>query len=507
MGKIIRLYSVLIQFKKYLPATDIIAVSVMFNIFTEIMVMKKLFTILFLAFISSFFTTCEGQYTDLLNFNYRNGSSPVGNLIIAGNKLYGMTPIGGTDSGGVIFSIDTNGNGYKILLNFNGKNGAIPYGSLIISGGTLYGMANQGGADSLGLIFSIDTNGNKYKDILDFNGINGSLPRSSLILSGKTLYGMTSQGGADSDGVIFSIDTNGHEYKDLFDFNGLNGNAPVGDLTISGRKLYGMTPFGGLPHSAGNIFSIDTNGDGYKDLIDFVGPNGAEPQGNLVISDNKLYGMTGGGTYNSGAGNVFSIDTDGSGFNILVEFDTSIGSNPFGSLTFSGGSLYGMTELGSGFGGVIFSVDTSGNGFNDMFNFSRTNKEGEYPYNSLTLSGNMLYGMTQYGGADSNGVIFKFNYVTAGINNLIASNGIIKVYPNPSNGVFNFVLSHPELVSGSQTIEIYNVLGAKIYNETLKQVQGDNTINLSNQPNGIYLYRVLNENGGLIGEGKLIVQK
>jgi hypothetical protein len=32
------------------------------------------------------------------------------------------------------------------------------------------------------------------------------------------------------------------------------------------------------------------------------------------------------------------------------------------------------------------------------------------------------------------------------------------------------------------------------------------SINL-NQPNGIYLYRVLNEDGCLIGEGKLVIQR
>lgn len=468
---------------------------------------KKILVGLFVMLGTSLFNYCEGQYKDILNFNYRNGSSPVGDLIISGNKLFGMTPIGGLDSGGVVFSIDTNGNGYKVLLNFNGINGAIPYGSLTISGSTLYGMANQGGADSLGLVFSIDTDGNRYKDILDFNGTNGSFPKGSLILSGKTLYGMTSQGGADSFGVIFSIDTNGNGYKDLFNFNGINGNAPVGDLTISGRKLYGMTPFGGSPHSAGNIFSIDTNGNEYKDMLDFIGSNGAEPQGNLTISGNKLYGMTGGGTYNSSAGNIFSIDTDGNGFTILLEFDTTIGSCPFGSLIVSGGTMYGMTQLGSGFGGVIFSIDTNGNKFNDMFNFSRTNMEGEYPYNSLTLSGNMLYGVTQYGGKDSMGVVFSFNYVTAGVNNITVAKEAITIYPNPGNGEFTIQSS---VVSGKSSVEVYNTLGQLVFSEW-SIIHFPLSINLSNQPNGVYFYRVLNEDGlasgELMGEGKLVIEK
>jgi len=41
----------------------------------------------------------------------------------------------------------------------------------------------------------------------------------------------------------------------------------------------------------------------------------------------------------------------------------------------------------------------------------------------------------------------------------------------------------------------------------LKQVQHDYRIDLSSQPTGIYLYRVSNEDGTLLGEGKVIIQR
>jgi len=41
----------------------------------------------------------------------------------------------------------------------------------------------------------------------------------------------------------------------------------------------------------------------------------------------------------------------------------------------------------------------------------------------------------------------------------------------------------------------------------LKQVQHDYELNLSNEPNGIYFYRILQDNGNLLGEGKVIIQK
>jgi hypothetical protein len=57
------------------------------------------------------------------------------------------------------------------------------------------------------------------------------------------------------------------------------------------------------------------------------------------------------------------------------------------------------------------------------------------------------------------------------------------------------------------TIEVYSVLGAKVYTETIPQSQANNTISLSNQPNGVYFFRVLKENGELVGQGKIIVQR
>ena len=123
----------------------------------------------------------------------------------------------------------------------------------------------------------------------------------------------------------------------------------------------------------------------------------------------------------------------------------------------------------------------------------------------------MLYGMTNVGGTNSDGVIFKIDTtIIASINKLTIYTGTVNLYPNPNNGIFTIALSHAvrQLADpASQTITIYNVLGEQVYNATLNQVQGDNNINISNQPNGIYLYRVLEENGNLIGEGKLIIQK
>ena len=97
---------------------------------------------------------------------------------------------------------------------------------------------------------------------------------------------------------------------------------------------------------------------------------------------------------------------------------------------------------------------------------------------------------------------------TLAVNNISSPDNNVTLYPNPNNGNFIVTLSHAELVSASHPmLEIYNVLGEKVMFETLKQVQGDNLMQLNNTSNGVYFYRVVNESGELLGNGKLVIQK
>lgn len=79
----------------------------------------------------------------------------------------------------------------------------------------------------------------------------------------------------------------------------------------------------------------------------------------------------------------------------------------------------------------------------------------------------------------------------------------VSVFPNPSNGKFNFDISN--YVQGIRNrIEIYNVLG-----EQVSQIIINNstfTITLTNEPSGIYLYRIVSDNGNFVATGKLIIQ-
>jgi len=355
-------------------------------------------------------------FTVLYNFGSVNdGAGPQGSLTLSGSTLYGMTDSGGSSGSGTIFSINTDGTGYTLLHTFTGgsSDGSQPLGSLTLSGSTLYGMTDFGGSSGNGVIFSINTNGTGFTLLHTFAGgaSDGAGPQGSLTLSGSTLYGTTGNGGSADNGVIFSISTSGTGFTLLHTFAGgaSDGSDPNSFLTLSGSTLYGVTQSGGSSNF-GTIFSINTDGTGFTLLHTFTGgaSDGTYPYDSLILSGSALYGVTqSGGTSNKGI--IFSINTDGTGFTVLHTFldGPSDGANPIGSLTLSGSTLYGTTQLGgSSSSGTIFSINTSGTGFTVLYTFTGGN-DGSSPDGSLTLSGSTLYGMANAGGSSGVGVIFS----------------------------------------------------------------------------------------------------
>ena len=218
-----------------------------------------------------------------------------------------MTQLGGPNFYGNVFSVGVNGTNYQNLVSFTGNSGTAsgdnPCGSLILAGTTLYGMTEYGGTNSDGNVFSVGVNGANYENLLSFTGTAGASsglhPLGSLTLIGTTLYGLTSRGGGKGDGNIFSVGINGNNYQNLVSFTGTGGSAsglnPLGSLTLSNTTLYGMTADGGAD-SAGNIFGVGTDGTGYQNLVSFTGTSGSAsglvPFGSLTVSNTTMYGMT-----------------------------------------------------------------------------------------------------------------------------------------------------------------------------------------------------------------------
>ncbi|MBP9870175.1 MAG: hypothetical protein KBC53_01585 [Nitrosomonas sp.] len=303
----------------------------------------------------------------------------------------------------------------NVLHEFSvgGGTGYNPFNSTLLrNGNTLYGTTFQGGSQSYGVLFSIQADGSDYTKIYEWGGITGSGPNGDLILNGSTFYGVTRLGGASGKGVIYKLNTDGTGYTLLHQFTGgvNDGMQPFSGLTLSGSVLYGVTNRGG-DSNLGTIYSINTDGTGFTLLHEFGGGSGdgSLPYSGVVYDSGVLYGSTyfgGGDDY----GVIYSINANGTGFDVLQELNgDDQGAFPYGGLTLLSGTLYGTT-LEAGLGtGVLFKIDTDGSDFSAVHNFNDAEDNGRYPLGKLQIENGIVYGMTREGGDNTYGILYSMN--------------------------------------------------------------------------------------------------
>ncbi len=382
-------------------------------------------------------------FTTLHSFTGGNdGGDPRAGLVLSGNTLYGTASAGGSSGQGTVFSVNTDGTGFAALHGFSPEasrnaDGANALAGLISSSNTLYGTASAGGSSGQGTVFRVNTDGTGFTTLHSFTGGNdGGDPRAGLVLSGNTLYGTASASGSSGHGTVFSVKTDGSAFTTLHSFaEGNDGAWPLAGLILSGNALYGTATLGGGSSSrAGMVFSVNTDGTGFTTLHSFSGgSDGANPQAGLVLSGNTLYGTAAyGGLYRVSGGTVFSVNTDGTGFKTLHTFTgTNDGAEPYAGLVLSGNTLYGTAAYGgSSNKGTVFSVSTDGTGFTTLYSFTGGSDQAS-PHAGLLLSGNTLYGATDnafftaffYGESSGTGTVFRVNTDGTGFKTLYRFTG------------------------------------------------------------------------------------
>lgn len=373
-------------------------------------------------------------FTTLHDFGGSDGFRPQGTLILANNTLYGTTSDGGTSNVGTVFKIDTGGTGFAVIHSFSGYGGgASPGAGLVLSGNTLYGAALYGGSSYYGLVFAVNTDGSGFTSLHSFDDSDGAFPEGALVLSNNTLYGTTHGDGSGTYGTVFAIHTDGTGFTNLhWSPYGNDARGMRAGLVLSGNTLYGTGEFGGSGFGVGvgAIFAVHTDGTGFTNLHDFPALNnntnseGAYPAAALVLSGNLLYGTAQNGG-SAGAGTVFAVRTDGTGFTILHNFTGAYypdyinrdGAYPSAAMVLSNNILYGMATAGGSSGqGTAYALNTDGSGFTVLHNFTATtgpstNSDGAGPIAGLITNstGNVLYGTAPAGGGAGNGTVFSVN--------------------------------------------------------------------------------------------------
>jgi hypothetical protein len=212
-----------------------------------------------------------------------------------------------------------------------------------------------------------------------------------------------------------------------------------------------------------------------------------------------------------GTPNSLSVDNNG------MIYLSGTGSHVItsGFLTLSGKSWINNAPF-------IIKFDTIGNSIcgsilNDasstMSPYVAAEKSGGSAYliGSILIASDTIYcgSDTVYVESNGDGNVFLVKWKpcsqTLGMNNIGPEISSVSVFPNPSNGSFTIRIKGKGRLNNSM-VEVYNMLGEKVYHENLKNEQPDNDVNLSGQPSGVYLYRVINEQGSLVGDGKLIIE-
>ena len=439
-----------------------------------------------------------------------DGGGPNSGLVLSGQTIFGTTQGGGGLGHGTVFAVNFDGTGFTNLYNFTGGlDGGSPAAGLILSGNTLYGTTSGGGSSGNGAVFAVHINGAGFTNLHSFSALtastnsDGANPRAGLILSGETLFGTAEFGGSSGAGTVFGVHTDGTGFTNLHSFTAPSGSNntnsdgayPFAGLASSGKTLYGNTYQGGSSGS-GTVFAISTDGTGFTTLHTFtagigiwpniVNADGANPSGALIVSGNTLFGATYTGG-SGGAGTVFTMGVDGTGFTNLYDFTATSysgvignftnqdGANPVNDLRLSGNTLYGVAYIAGVLGnGTLFAVGTNGADFTTLHSFDGVS-EGALPLGGLALSGNTLFGTASIGGAGRNdtgfmgsGTVFSLMFqprltitpsgasvvltwptTVAGLDYIGFT---VQTATNLTSPVWTTTLSAPEVVNGQFTV-------------------------------------------------------
>lgn len=320
--------------------------------------------------------------------------------------------------------------------------GSNPRGKLLVTNGTAYGTTATGGSGGYGTIFTMNVDGTGFAVLHSVDPLNqylnsdGALLYAGLTLSGNTLYGEAVLGGPGGRGTLFKLNTDGTSYEVLYSFTGgTDSSGPEGGLTQAGNILYGTT---GLTDSSASVFALAADGSGFNTIHHFSAfLNGTNLDGTraitgVIIAGNALYGTAQkGGLY--GNGTVFALSEDGSSFRVLHTFaatPNSDGANPSSGLTLSSNILFGTTQYGGDYsGGTIYKLNTDGSGFTTLYSFPPPLPTDVMGPSGLALIGNSLYGTTEH-------TIFKINTDGSGFATLYTFAPVYGNYQTNLNGAF-----------------------------------------------------------------------
>lgn len=238
-----------------------------------------------------------------------------------------------------------------------------------------------------------------YQDLYDFKPTGGFNPVNDaplvIAIDGK-FYGTTVRGPSSGFGTLFSIQSDGTGYTDVVSSWGAAGNDEVAGLNYVSGNLYGVSRTNGSGDN-GTLFQSTTTGT-ITILHSFV--TGEDGGSSIPVQgkDGNLYGFT-------TSGLPYRVTLPVGTYQLLQTATVVI---PTGQLTLaSDGELYGVGQVYGPGNSAVFRVSKTGV-VTILHTFSGS--DGYTPWGPLVEGSNgNIYGATADGGLNGSGVIYTMS--------------------------------------------------------------------------------------------------
>ncbi|MDE2127984.1 MAG: hypothetical protein KGJ62_15490 [Armatimonadetes bacterium] len=331
-------------------------------------------------------------------------------------QMVGVTT--GYPTGPFLFTCDSAGN-LTDQHTFTRSEGVYTECAVVAAGPagspTLYGLSAWGGAHQIGTVWKYQTGFTLLGSFADKNLSGAHLTDGLVKMASGAILGVDTKDGAEGTGEVVSMDHGGN----LTPLGALPASQPY--ETNNDGSVYRplITPSGVIIGSADGL-SVGGYGDaiykvGTGEAVNvlnylvvgnhFSGPLAAMPGSTSMIAEEAPNGTD--------SGSIVTISANGQPTTLHTFLGSPFdGAEPNGGLTLAGdGNFYGVTQSGGAEQfGTIFRITPGGT---ESLLHSFTGVDGSYPVFALTIGPDgALYGTTEAGGAYNAGTVFRMT--TAG---------------------------------------------------------------------------------------------
>jgi uncharacterized repeat protein (TIGR03803 family) len=349
---------------------------------------------------TAFRMTPTGTFTEL-NAVFGEGRLPTDLIQATDGNFYGITSCAGpNDCRNTIYRLTSAGS-VMILTKYNAQGDDFIQRVIQATDGKLYGTTFHGGAFGHGTVFTMTLNGD-FTVLHEFNGEDGGAPSPIVQANDGYFYGTTFDGGTFGRGTVFRISPGG-SFTIVHSFTGGADGAGAfeGLIQASDGNFYGI----GATSDRSNPTFFRMSPAGVVTVLRVFSAFEAGPSRPIQASDGNFYGtMSLGGVLSRGA--IYQLTPAGS-LTILHEFIGQDGAYPEGLVQGRDGLFYGTTNAGGTTdNGVIYQITPAG-GFATLHLFTGAPDDGGGGGILLQANDGNLYGTAGRGGANDGGVVFR----------------------------------------------------------------------------------------------------